>query len=230
MTEIKIPKHIGIIMDGNRRWARKNGVSSVLGHKKGYQKLKQTANWCFDEGVKILTVWAFSTENWNRSKFEVNYLMKLIQYGLKNDVNEFHEKDIRLNIIGNFSKLPKKLVIGLNEAMEATKNNKKGILNVGLSYGGRQEIIDVIKKAITKKINPDEIDDKKVDSLLYTAGLPDPEMIVRTSGEQRLSGFLPWQGAYSELMFIKKLWPDFNKNDVKSIIKEYNLRQRRFGQ
>ena len=155
--------------------------------------------------------------------------MKLIKYGLKNDIGEFHEKKIRLNLIGNFNRFSKKLVNDLNEAMEVTKNNNRGILNVGLSYGGRQEIIDVIKKVVNKKININKIDEKLINKLFYTAGMPDPAMIVRTSGEKRLSGFLPWQGAYSELMFIDKLWPDFNKNDVKNIITEYNIRQRRFG-
>jgi len=229
MSKIKIPQHIGIIMDGNRRWAKKHGISSVLGHQEGYNTLKKVANWCFDEGIKILTVWAFSTENWNRSKFEVSYLMKLIKFGLKNDIGEFQDKSIQLNIFGNFERLPKKIISALNNAMEVTKNNKRGILNVGLSYGGRQEIIDVIKNVIKRKTKLGDVNEKLVNKLLYTQGMPDPDMMIRTSGEQRLSGFLPWQSTYSEIMFIKKLWPDFDKNDVKSIIQEYNLRSRRFG-
>ncbi len=230
MPTIKVPQHIGIIMDGNRRWAKKNGFSSVFGHQQGYKVLKKVANWCFDEGIKILTVWAFSTENWYRSKFEVNYLMKLIKYGLENDIGEFHDKNIRLNIIGNFEKFPKKMIVELNKAMEVTKNNKGGILNVGLSYGGRLEIIDALKQAIKNKYKPEDINETLINNLVYTKGQPDPDMIIRTSGEKRLSGFLPWQGVYSELMFMDKLWPDFNKNDVKKIISEYNLRERRFGE
>jgi len=230
MAKTKIPTHIGIIMDGNRRWARQHGVTSVLGHQAGYKKLKQAANWCFDEGIKILTVWAFSTENWNRSRYEVRYLMNMIKHGIRNDIGEFHEKNIRLNLIGNFSKFSKKMVHELQEAMESTKNNSRGILNVGLSYGGRMEIMDAMKEAIRQKIDPAKITEKVVNKLLYTKDIPDPDMIIRTSGEKRLSGFMPWQGAYSELMFIKKLWPDFNQSDIKAIIEEYNVRQRRFGQ
>lgn len=226
----KIPKHIGIIIDGNRRWARAHGLPTLYGHKKGYAKLKDVADWCFDRGVKILTCYVFSTENWNRSKREVSYLMRLLKKALTTDLPELQKKDVRLKISGrrDDSRMPKDLREAIAKAEEATKNNKRGILNLALNYGGRVEIVEAVKKIIKQGLTPEKITEETIEQNLYTAGLPDPDLIIRTS-EQRLSGFLLWQSSYAELYFIPKYWPDFSEKDLDEALEEYDKRQRRFG-
>lgn len=228
---INIPKHIGIIIDGNRRWAKSRKLPTFYGHKKGYAKLKDVADWCFDYGIEVLTCYVFSNENWSRSKKEVSYLMKLLKQALTTEINELQKRDIRLKICGkiNDMRLPKDLIKAIIDAQEKTKNNKRGVLNLALNYGGRKEIIEVIKKIVKSKIKPQLINEKIIEKYLWTAGLPDLDLIIRTS-EKRLSGFLLWQSAYSELFFIDKCWPDFTKADLIKVLKEYDQRQRRYGQ
>lgn len=217
-----IPHHIAIIMDGNRRWAKKRGLPASLGHKKGYENFKKIAEACYKMGVKILTVYAFSTENWKRSKTEVSFLMNLFENVLKNELNFFRDKKIKFNAIGQIKRLPDKLQKLVSEVMNETKNNKGGVLNLAMSYGGRAEILDAVKKSIKEK--------KSFEDCLYTAGQPDPDLLIRTGGEMRLSGFLPWQSVYSELYFSEKMWPDFGEKDLMSAIKEFQNRKRKFGE
>lgn len=225
----KIPQHIGIIMDGNRRWAKERGLPSLEGHHQGYEKLKEIAKLCFKRGVKVLTVFAFSTENWDRSKEEVSYLMALLKMAVKEALNEFHKDNIRMKISGRINQLSEDLQEAITETVEKTRNNTKGILNLALNYGGRPEIIDAIKEIIDKNIPAQKIDEKIIKENLYMSDLPDPELIIRTSGEKRLSGFLLWESAYSELYFTKKYWPDFNEKDLDDALQEYDRRERRFG-
>jgi undecaprenyl diphosphate synthase len=225
----KILKHIGIIGDGNRRWARERGLPTLEGHRQGFQKMKDIGRWCLKRGIKILTFFAFSTENWNRSKEEVGYLMWLLKMAMTKDIYELKKDGIKLKVIGNIDELSKDLQEAIKRAEEITKNNKKGILNIAINYGGRPEIVYAVKKIIEQKIPSKRITEKVVNNNLYTAGLPDPDLIIRTSGEQRLSGFLLWQSAYSELYFITKYWPDFEEKDLDEVIREYSRRERRFG-
>jgi len=229
MEKNNIPRHIAIIMDGNRRWAKNKGLPPMEGHRQGYEQFKKISEYCNKIGVKILTVYAFSLENWKRSKTEVFYLMNLLKRGLQEQRDFFIKNKVRLNVIGQIEKLPfdlKKLVLKI---MEETKDNKERILNLAISYGGREEIIEAVKKIIKEKITPQKINEKIFSQYLYTAGQPDPDIIIRTSGEQRLSGFLPWQSVYAELYFSPKLWPDFTGEDLEEAIKEFQNRQRRFG-
>lgn len=227
--KLETPNHIAIIMDGNRRWARKNNLRSVEGHLAGSKNFKKIAEACYRMEVKILTVYAFSTENWKREKTEVNYLMKLLALFLKKELSTFNKKNIKLNIIGEIEKLPESVRKVAEKVMRDTRDNKKGILNLAISYGGRTEILNAIKKIIKDKINPDKINEKLLENYLYTAGQPDPDLLIRTSGEMRTSNFLPWQCAYSELYFSQKLWPDFSERDLEEAISKFRNRQRRFG-
>jgi undecaprenyl diphosphate synthase len=221
--------HLADIMDGNRRWAKKRNLPTLKGHQRGYEKLKQVGDWCLENGIKFLTVYAFSNENWHRKKSEVNYLMKLMLNGLKNDIDEFHSKGIRLKAIGQIEKFPKYLQKLIHESEEITKNNKKAILILCLSYGGRTEIADAVKKIVAKKIKPAQITEKLIEDNLYFPEAPAPELIIRTGGEFRMSNFLAWQSVYSELFFSKTLWPALSHNEFNEILDEYGKRQRRFG-
>lgn len=224
-----IPAHIAIIMDGNRRWAKERNLSTLDGHQKGYQKMMQVPDWFFLRGVKILTFYAFSNENWNREPDEVNYLMKLLQIALTEQTQTAVEKNQKILVSGRIEDLPGDLPESCYEAIAKTKGGTDGIINVCLNYGGRQEILDAIRKIIKNNIEVDQIHEGMIRKYLYNGELPDPDIILRTSGEQRLSGFLTWQSVYSELIFLKKYWPDFEDQDVDFIINEYNNRQRRFG-
>lgn len=229
MEKNNIPCHIAIIMDGNRRWAKKKGLPPMEGHRQGYEQFKKISEYCNKLGVKILTVYAFSLENWKRSKAEVFYLMNLLKNGLREQRDFFIKNKVRLNVIGQIEKLPFDLKELVLKIMKETKDNKERILNLAISYGGREEIMEAVKKIIKEKINPSKINEKIFSQYLYTAGQPDPDIIIRTSGEQRLSGFLPWQSVYTELYFSPKLWPDFTGEDLEEVIKEFQNRQRRFG-
>jgi undecaprenyl diphosphate synthase len=226
----KIPKHLGIIIDGNRRWAKQKGLLTFNGHYSGREKVRKIGRWCKERGIKILTIYGFSTENWKRSKIEVNYLMKLINESLSGDcLKEMQEDKIKIQIIGLRQRLPKFLQKTIEKAEELTKNNKAMLFNLALNYGGRMEIVEAIKKIILKKIPLKEITEELVAENLWTKGLPAPDLIIRTAGEQRLSNFLTWQSAYSELYFTQKYWPDFEEKDLDEALEEYDRRQRRFG-
>jgi len=230
MSSEKLPQHLGFIMDGNRRWAKENGLSSLEGHRKGYETFKKVSQWCLDKGVKVLTFWAFSTENWDRPKKEVQYLLKLLKFALKKEFDTFHKRNVRFNVLGQVEKFPQELQKEIKAVIEKTKNNTAGLLNIAVSYGGRAEIVDSIKQIITKGLKPDEITEEVVSKFMYAPALADPDFIIRTSGEYRTSGFLLWESAYSELYFSKKLWPDFNEQDLDEALEEFSSRQRRFGQ
>lgn len=224
-----VPLHIGIIMDGNRRWARKKGLPLMWGHKKGYSVVQKVGKWCLKRGIKILTLYAFSTENWHRSKKEVEYLFRLLKQALEKDIKKLHKRGIKLRVIGKIEELPQDLQKAIRKAMKLTSKNTKGILNLAINYGGRLEILEAVKEILRKKIPPSKINEETFSKYTYTAGLPDPDLIIRTSGEKRLSGFLTWQSVYSELIFIKKYWPDFTEEDLEKCLKEYARRKRRFG-
>lgn len=226
MSELK---HLAVIMDGNRRWAKDNGLPSFEGHRQGYDKMKEVGQWCIDRGITTLTVYAFSTENWNREEAEVNYLMDLLYKAVTAEVEEFNKRGIRLKIIGTREKLSEKLVKAIADAEERTKNNDKGTLNICLNYGGRLEIVDAVKKIVAQGILADQITEKTISENIWLAGQADPDLIIRTSGEQRLSGFLTWESVYSEFLFIDKHWPAFSEADLDAAIDDYNNRHRRFG-
>ena len=222
-------KHIAFIMDGNRRWAKQRGLPTLEGHRRGYNKMKEVGQWCIDRGIEYMTVYAFSTENWKRSKKEVDYLMKLLEEALTKELPEFNKRGIRLKIIGSRKGLSDKLIKAIENAEKETANNKKGTLNVAMNYGGRLEIVEAVQEIVRQKKSPEAITEELISKNIYGAGQPDPDIIVRTSGENRLSGFLTWQSVYSELFFIKHHWPAFTEKDLDKIIDEYNNRNRRFG-
>lgn len=225
----KIPNHVAIIMDGNRRWAHEKCLPTLIGHKKGYDKFKEMGEACLERGIKILTVYAFSTENWNRSKKEINYLMNLLKNAVTKHSKELHKKDIKLQILGRISRLPQDLQEAIKKAVELTKNNKKGILNIALNYGGHAEIIDAVKSMMNDKVSAQKVDESLFEKYLYTAGMPQVDLLIRTGGEMRISNFLPWQLAYAELYFTPKYWPDFTEKDLDDALVDYNKRERRIG-
>ena len=229
----KLPVHIAIIMDGNGRWAQKKGLPRVMGHKAGMEALKKTVKSCSDLGIKILTVYAFSPENWNRPQDEVNYLMDLLVEYMRKEVNALHKNKVKIKLLGEVDMLPDQTRIEIEEAIELTKNNEGLQFNIALNYGGRAEILracrNLIKDLEAGKLDMDSADEKVFSSYLYTSNDPDPDLIIRTSGEQRISNFLLWQGAYSELLFVDRLWPDFDEAVLHSAILEYKNRNRRFG-
>lgn len=221
-----VPKCIGIILDGNRRWARERGLPTFFGHKQGFDNLMDAARWVQDAGVEHLFVWAFSTENWKRSDEEVAYLMDLYRHMAKEKMPELSKENMKIRFAGQRERFAPDIQNSMVEAEETSKNNTGLTLWVGLSYGGRAEIIDAAQKLQKQGI---EITEKSLRAALWTADMPDPDIIIRTSGEQRLSGFLTWSGIYSELFFIKPHWPAFSKADLDAILKEYAEHERRIG-
>jgi len=229
----KIPKHVAIIMDGNGRWAKQKGMLRVFGHRNGVKSVKQTVEAASEIGIEVLTLYAFSTENWHRPKSEIKALMKILVSSLKDELETFQKNNIRLQTIGQTHNLPKKARKELLEVIELTKNNTSMVLNLALSYGSREEIVNTIrnisKKVVNKQLSIEEIDEKIINNHLYTFTLPDVDFLIRTSGEKRISNFLLWQIAYAELYFTDVLWPDFRKEDFFKAILEYQNRERRFG-
>ncbi|MCG4578993.1 isoprenyl transferase [Clostridium cochlearium] len=228
-----IPKHIAIIMDGNGRWAKERNLPRSFGHKAGVETIRDIVKECNNIGVKYLTLYAFSTENWKRPKEEVNALMELLVNYLRKEVDELHENNVVVNTIGDISKLPKVCEDELVKAYNKTKDNKGLVLNLALNYGGRDEIIRAIKlmyKDIEKKqFNIENVNENILENYLYTKDMPDPDLIIRPSGEQRISNFLLWQCAYSEFWYSNIKWPDFKKEHLHKAIKDYQNRNRRFG-
>lgn len=223
----KTPHHLGIIIDGNRRWAKERGLPTLEGHRKGFKKIEKLLKWCLERGIKILTLFVFSTENWKRSKKEVDYLMGLFKQSFsKENVGKINKEGIRIKAIGQRKKLPSAVQKLVKEAEESTEKNEKMILNFALSYGGRTEIIEAVKNIIRRKISPDKISEDTIKKNLWTS---DVDLIIRTGKEQRISNFLIWQAAYSELYFSPKYWPDFNEKDLDKALEDYALRHRRFG-
>jgi len=229
----KVPKHIAIIMDGNGRWAKKRGLLRVFGHEKGAKAVRETIEAAGESGVTHLTLYAFSTENWNRPKAEVDKLMNLLVSSLKKEFKTLNENNIKLCAIGNLEELPAKANKELTEVIEKTKDNDKLVLTLALSYGSRNEIVETVKgiaeKVKNNIISIENIDDSIINQHLYTRNLPEVDLLIRTSGEQRISNFLLWQIAYAELYFTDVLWPDFKKEDLYKAILNYQNRERRFG-
>lgn len=222
-------KHIAIIMDGNRRWAKEKNLPSAMGHKKGVDSLKNILRACNDFSIKYLTVYAFSTENWNRKKEEVEFLMNLVAVTLTNELAEMHKENVQIHFIGDLTKLSDKLQKILANAVETTKHNTGVVLQIALNYGSRDEIVHAVQKIVESGVKSDEIDEQLISENLYTAGVPDPDILIRTGGEQRISNYLLWQIAYSEIIIRSEFWPDFDKNSLKYSILEFGKRQRRYG-
>lgn len=233
MDHSNFPKHISIIMDGNGRWAKKRLLPRSAGHKSGAQALKKLAEACEELGLKYLSVYAFSTENWKRDKEEVDYLMNLLREYIEQYIKDSNKNNMKLTVIGDHSVLDKDLQQKISHIQNITKNKQGLNLVIALNYGGRDEIIRAVKKLSTQviksNINIDTIDEKFFERYLDTFEIPDPELLIRTSGEQRISNFLLWQTAYTEIYYSDKLWPDFNIDDLKEAVEEYQKRDRRFG-
>jgi len=220
--------HVAFIMDGNRRWAKKRLLPLAAGHTKGYQKMEPLIYYALEKGIKYLTFWAFSTENWNRDKKEVNVLMQIFRKLFKsNDVKRLHEKGVKIKVLGEIDAFPKDIAKDIKALVEKTKNNKEITVNIGLNYGGRPEILRAVNNLLSEKKK--NVDEETFSSYLYTKDQPDPDLIIRTSGEERLSGFLPWQSVYSEFYFPETLWPDFNEKEFEKALQEFEKRKRRFG-
>lgn len=228
---MKIPKHIVLFPDGNRRWALKKGLSALQGHLAGRRNFERFLLHCRKRGIKVLTVFGFSTENWKRSKEEVNFLMKLFEEGLsdRGALGKLYKEGVRIKIIGQKEKLSKSLQKVIKRIESLTKNNKKIHLNLAVSYGGRWDISQAVQKITKNKIPPEKITENLINEYLTTAGLPDPDLVIRAGGERRFSNFLLWQSAYAELYFSDKLWPDFDERDLDTALEDFAQRERRFG-
>lgn len=224
-----VPQHIVLFPDGNRRWAKQKGLHTLEGHKKGYENLLDFSEWCRNRGVKVLTAFGFSTENWNRTKEEVDYLMKLLERCLIDNLDRYDKDGVKVRVIGQKDRLPKSLQEAIVKTEEATKNNSNLFLNLAISYGGKWDILNAVKNIVKEGIEPDKIDEKLFEDHLSTTGLPAPDFIIRAGGEMRLSNFVLWQAAYSELYFCPKFWPDFTEQNLDIALAEFDKRSRRFG-
>lgn len=233
LDKVNIPRHIAIIMDGNGRWAKEHGLPRTAGHRKGMNRVEEIIKAAAELGVKVITLFAFSAENWQRPKKEVDMLMRSLDNFLRARLKDLMKNNVRFTVMGRESPLPQHLIERIRLTKDATKNNSGIILNVALNYGARQEIVDAVKKlcrAIEKKeFDLNALNENNFSRFLYAEGLPDPDLLIRTSGEQRISNFLLWQISYTELYFTKKYWPDFGRRDLEEAIKVYQRRQRRFG-
>lgn len=229
----KLPSHVAIIMDGNGRWARRRGLPRFLGHQQGVKALKKAVRFASDQGIQSLTVYAFSTENWQRPKEEVSFLLDLMHKTFVEEIDELHQEGVRIVLVGDRSNLSADILQLWQNAEGLTQDNTGLTLNVAFNYGGRQELLHVAKvlaqRVAVGDLDPAQIDESMVNDLLYTKGSPDPDLIIRTGGEQRLSNFLLWQSAYSELYVTDVLWPDFNEEHFASALDDFGQRERRFG-
>ena len=227
------PTHIAVIMDGNGRWANARGLPRTAGHRQGAESVRRTVEAAIKLGIPYLTLYGFSSENWSRPMAEVEDLMGLLRRYLRSELAKFHENGIRLQVIGQRERLPADIVRLIEDAEATTRENQKLTLVIALSYGGRQDITTAARRAAQAvaagELKPEDLDEARLGSYLWTDGIPDPDLLIRTSGEQRISNFLLWQSAYSELVFIEKLWPDFVEDDLADAIREYQRRDRRFG-
>lgn len=229
----RLPRHVAVIMDGNGRWARRRGLPRLAGHRQGVESLREVTRACGELGIEILTVFAFSTENWERPKEEVNYLLGLLDEVLERELPELHANGVRVRIIGRRSTLPPSLVQKIEAAEAKTAENRNLVLNVGFNYGGRAEIVDAVKWAVAQarlgKLDEAEIDEAWLSQAMYTRGMADPDLLIRTGGEARVSNFLLWQLAYAEIWFTPVFWPDFRRIHLLQAIVDYQQRERRFG-
>lgn len=221
-------QHVAFIMDGNRRWAKEKNLQLVVGHTKGYQIIEPLISYAHKKGIKYLTFWAFSTENWKRDKNEISVLFQIFRKLFAGEIiNRLHKKGVKINVLGDIDKFPDTIAENLKNLIAKTKNNTAITVNIGLNYGGREEILRAVNNLLQS--GKKEVDEKTFSSFLYTKDQPDPELIIRTSGEKRLSGFFPWQSVYSELYFPKIYWPDFNEQEFEKALEEYIRRKRNFG-
>jgi len=225
----KVPVHVGIIMDGNGRWARARGLPRLAGHRAGTENLRRVLRAAAEFGIQILTIYAFSTENWGRPKEEVEGLLDLMERMIDRELPELHQEGVQIRHIGRLDRVPERLKEKIRYALETTKDNRRLILNVAFNYGGRTEIIDAVRRIIREGIPPEEVNEALFSQYLYTAGLPDPDLIIRTSGEMRVSNFLIWQGAYAEYYVTPTYWPDFDKDELYKALVAFSKRERRFG-
>lgn len=221
--------HLAIIMDGNRRWAKERGLPSFRGHEAGYEALKRIGDACLERGIKVISIFAFSTENWKRTEEEVGYLMDLLERGLREQLSYFAEKNVRIRILGRRENLRPSVLRAIEDAEERTKDHDRATLCVCLNYGGRLEIVDACKSLVGDGIPADQIDEQALQSRMYWPDMPDPDLVIRTSGEERLSGFLLWEAAYSEFYWCQKHWPDFDEGELDKALEVYAVRQRRYG-
>lgn len=233
LDKSNLPKHIAIIMDGNRRWAKKRGLDAKTGHKQGADTLENIVKFANKLGISYLTVYAFSTENWKRTEEEVGALMLLLQNYLEDFLQRVDTENVKIRVLGDITKLPKGLQKSIQKCVAKTKENTGLVLNIAFNYGGRDEIVKAVQQIARKvqegKLKPEEIQENTVEKELYTAGQPDPDLLIRTSGEMRTSNFLPWQLVYSEFLFMDKYWPDFTGEDLLEAIAIYQKRNRKFG-
>ena len=225
----QLPNHIAFIMDGNGRWAEQHGLPRLEGHRAGVEKTHSIIECLNQYQIKYVTLYSFSTENWNRPEDEVSGLLRILEESIEKETAELHKKGVKLRHLGRLEKLPKSLQLAINRAIELTKNNSGMTLSLAFNYGGRLEIIDALSHIIADGIPPRDIDEKLFNSYLYTAGLPDVDLVIRTGGELRISNFLLWQSAYSEYYFTEVLWPDFDSQEVEKALQVYSQRKRRFG-
>ena len=225
----EIPTHVAIIMDGNGRWARERRLPRLAGHRAGVDNLRRVLEACVEFGIQYLTIFAFSTENWDRPPVEVRGLLKILEEVIDTEIAELHKNGVQLRHMGRLDRLQPALQEKICRAIELTQDNQKLILNVAWNYGGRDEIVHAIQKMLADGISPEEVDEELVSSYLYTTNCPDPDLMIRTSGEFRMSNFLIWQGAYTELYTTPTYWPDFDREELQKALREYALRERRFG-
>ncbi|HEY4963462.1 MAG TPA: polyprenyl diphosphate synthase [Candidatus Saccharimonadales bacterium] len=228
-NESSLPNHLGLILDGNRRWAQQRGLRPFEGHRRGYFRLKKIALAAFDRGINYVSAFVFSTENWGRSDEEVNYLMDLLSWVADHEINKLHKQNIRVIFIGAEKGLSQKVVDSLNQAQKMTANNTGGTLVICVNYGGQQELVDALSSLIKSGASADQITPELISEHLYGPELPPLDLIIRTSGEQRLSGFMLWSAAYAELKFVLKNWPAFTVADLDEALLDYSTRKRRFG-
>ncbi len=228
-TQARIPTHIAMIMDGNGRWSRARGLPRLAGHRAGVENLRRVLTACVELGIKILTIYAFSTENWRRPIEEVRGLLNILETVIDRELDELHKNGVQLRHLGSLDGLSPELRDKVQQAIELTRHNERLILNVAFNYGGRQELVQAFRRMAEDGVSPAQIDETLIDSYLYTAGLPDPDLIIRTSGEMRVSNFLLWQGAYAEYYVTPTYWPDFDKEELSQALEAYARRERRFG-
>ncbi|MFI5282226.1 MAG: polyprenyl diphosphate synthase [Candidatus Dormibacterales bacterium] len=224
-----VPRHIGIIMDGNGRWARRQNRPASFGHRAGVRAIKRVLDACETFGVEVLSIYAFSTENWTRPRAEVRALMRLFHETMQREIDEMHRRGVRIVVSGRRDELSSRMSQRMDEAMNLTRQNRHGVLNVCLNYGGRAEIVDAVRTLVADSTPASAIDEAAISARMYQPELPDPDLIIRTAGERRVSNFLLWQGAYAEMLVTDTLWPDFGADDLKAAIDDYAARVRRFG-
>lgn len=229
LSAVRVPEHVAIIMDGNGRWARRRGLPRVAGHRAGAENLRRIINACVEFGIKILTIYAFSTENWDRPEREIRGLMKIFTRVLDQELAELHAQGVCLHHLGDLNGIEPQLQQKVLDAIELTKDNDRLILNVAFNYGGRAEILHAVREMLADEISPDELTEELFSSYLFTKGLPDPDLVIRTSGELRISNFLIWQAAYAEYYATPAYWPDFGREDLYEALVAFSQRERRFG-